>query len=194
MITAGSWLFRWLWLLIIVPFVGMFFLKRRLTNDADFRVWWDRKLFGLPFIGKGYTLLVNQRFAKTMSILLDGGISIVDSLSLSGRATGSAWVEKLTGEGTEEVRHGASLSTVLGKIPPLSDTLPEWVRIGEASGGLGRLLSDAGERYRYRWEQYVDRCLSMFEIAVIIAVGGFVLLIVLSILLPIFSLTKVIGR
>lgn len=194
MIAFGTWFLRWLWLIVLVPVAAMMLLRRRIASDEDFRVKWDRWLFGLPLFGRGYMLLVNQRFAKTMAILLEGGVSLIDSFALSGRATGSLWVARMAKEGAETVRHGANLSDVVGRIAPLAETLPEWIKIGEAGGGLARLLSDAGEKYRYRWEKFVNRSLSVFEMALIFAVGAFVLIIVLSILLPIFSLTRVIGH
>jgi len=99
--------------------VAVWKLKSRLRSDASFRARWDRKLFGWPVIGRGYRMLVNLRFARTMAILLNGGVSLIESLLLSGRASGSAWIAELAEEESESVKHGLSLSEAVANIPPL---------------------------------------------------------------------------
>lgn len=189
MIGLGSWL---MWGLLLVPLLAGFFLylRGRLSRDADFRVRWDRRLFSIPLWGRGYTILVNMRFARTLSILLHGGISLIDGLVLAARATGSAWVERLATRETESVRHGSSLSDAVRRIVPLSLSLPGLIQVGEASGGLEKLLDSAGKRYQDHWDRFSGRCLSFLEPLLILFIGGFVLLVTLAVLLPVLSLSK----
>jgi len=153
----------------------------------------DRWLFRLPVLGRGYLLLANLRCARTLAILLRGGVGLVDALPLAGRATGSAWIARLAAEEAEAVRHGSSLADAIRRIPPLAEVLPAWIQAGEASGALDRLLDTAGSAMQHRWDRFVTRTLSWLEPALIFAVGGFVLLVVLSVLLPIISLNRLIG-
>jgi len=162
----------------------------RLRRDPKLRERLDRRLFALPLVGPGYTLLVNVRFARTLALLLEGGVGMIEGIQLAGRATGSAWVARLAETEAETVRHGGTLSEAVRKIPPLKSTLPGWIYIGEASGGLARLLENAGRRYQERWERFVTRSLGLLEPFLIIVIGGFVLLVTLSVLLPVISLTR----
>ncbi|NQT92115.1 MAG: type II secretion system F family protein [Lentisphaerae bacterium] len=145
-------------------------------------------------IGGGYGILVGLRFSRTLSILLQGGVSAVEALALAGEATGSCWMSEIAASEAESVRHGSSLSEAVARIPPLADTLPGWIQVGEASGNLARLLESAGERYQVRWDRYISRSLSFLEPVLILAIGSFVLLITLAVLLPVLSLTQGIGR
>jgi general secretion pathway protein F len=189
----GNVLGQWLWLFALIAGSALYMFRRRLQSDEEFRARWDQLLFRFPMVGHGRRLLVSQRFARTFSLLLSGGISMVDSIRLSGRATGSVWLARLSAEGSEEIRHGKSVADTVGGMPVLRDTLCEWIRIGEASGGLDRLLAGAGERYRGEWEKYIGRCLSILEPLMIVIVGAFVLIITLSVLLPILSMSKAVG-
>jgi type II secretory pathway component PulF len=147
-------------------------------------------LFRTPLVQRGYSALVNLRFARTLSLLLGGGVSLVDGVILAGRATGSAWVARLAESGAEALRHGKNLAEAVRAIEPLSASLPGWIQAGEASGKLENLLENAGDRYQQQWDRLISRGLSVLEPLLILAVGLFVLLIALSILLPVMSLNQ----
>jgi general secretion pathway protein F len=174
--------------------VGGGYVRMRMGRDAGFRSRLNRWLFGIPLLGRGYRLLVCLRFSKTLSVLLRGGVSVIDGLVLAGRATGSAWIEELAGAEAESVRHGSSLSDAVRRIPPLAASLPAWIQVGEAGGGLESLLERAGHRYEYAWDRFVGRSLSLLEPLLILIVGGFVLLVTLSVLLPVISVTQSVGQ
>jgi general secretion pathway protein F len=185
-----------LWGAPVLALVGVFvvsYVRRRLAADLEWRCRVDRMLFRVPVIGRGYTIVANLRCARTLAILLKGGVGMVEALALAGRATGSAWVGRLAEEESKAVRHGSSLADAIRRIPPLAAALPAWIQAGEASGSLEKLLETAGTAMQQRWNRFVTRTLSWLEPVLIFSVGAFVLLVVLSVLLPIVSLNKLIG-
>jgi general secretion pathway protein F len=190
----GSFISRWGWLLFTALGSGVAYLVWRIRKDEDFAVKWDRFLFRLPVFGKGYRIVVCQRFTKTMAILLEGGVSIIDAMILSGRATGSRWIAGLCAEQAEEVRHGVKLSEAIKMIPVLSESIAEWVAVGETTGGLERMTARAGDRYSRMWDSYMAKALGILEPVILIIVGGFVLLITLSVLMPVISMSRMIGE
>jgi len=194
MMGLGSFLMRWGLLVVALVAIAAVALRRRIRRDEEFRRSLNRRVFGIPLVGRGYGILVGLRFSRTLSILLQGGVSAVEALELAGEATGSSWMREIAATEAESVRHGSSLSDAVSRMPPLADTLPGWIQVGEASGGLARLLESAGERYQVRWDRYISRALSFLEPVLILAIGSFVLLITLAVLLPVLSLTQGIGR
>ncbi len=190
MIFLGKWILPLGIPALVLLALAVYFERRRVAGDAEQQVLWDRQLFRLPLWGRGYTALVNLRFARTLTLLLSGGVSLVEGLGLAGRATGSPWVGRLAEQGSESLRHGKSLADVVRAIPPLSGSLPGWLQAGEASGKLEELLANAGDRFQQQWERLVSRSLSVLEPVLILVVGGFVLVVALSILLPVLSLNR----
>jgi general secretion pathway protein F len=185
---------RWGLPLALIPLGWGVVHVRRTRRDAEYRERWDRWRFRWPLWGPGYTLLVNLRFARTLSLLLRSGLSLIEGARLAGRATGSPWVCRLAGEAAESVRHGAALSETVRGIPPLAETLPGWLQVGEATGDMANLLDGAAARLEDRWERYTTRALAFLEPVLILAIGGFVLLIALSVLLPVINLTQGLAR
>lgn len=189
-LSVGETAAKWGWLCLGVPVAAVLCARRKLRGSADAKLRWDKMLFRMPVLGRGYGILVNLRFARTLAILVQGGVSLIDAVVLAGRATGSAFVAQLAESEAETIRHGSSLSDAIRRIPPLSQSLPGWIQVGEAGGELERLLECAAQRYENHWNRFITRCLSLLEPLLILAVGVFVLLITMAVLLPVLSITR----
>jgi len=178
---------------VLLPLVliGLLYLIRsRSTRDLDFAVRINVMIFRIPLIGRAYTALVNLRFARTLALLLEGGVSLVEGLPLAGRATGSIYISEQTGQQADAVRHGSSLADAIRRIPPLSGSLPGWIQAGEASGNLGGLLEQAAIRSQQAWERMIARSMEMLEPLLILIIGVLVLILALAVLLPVLSLNN----
>jgi len=189
MISLGSLVATWGLPLMIVIVAGVVATLRYIKSDSARIQAMNRVLFRLPVIGTGYTALVNLRFARTLSLLLHGGVQLIDAMKLAGEATGSSWVSHLLTNQADSVKHGASLADALRKIQPMV-ALAGWIHVGEASGALEHLLKSAGDRFEQQWERFLSRVTVLIEPVLILIIGIFVLLVVLSILLPIMSLNQ----
>lgn len=188
MIGIGEFLAMFGPLLLAVVAAGVFLGRRRIRRDPSLTIAADRLLFLIPALGRAYTLLVNLRFARTLSLLLGGDITLIEGMKLAGAATGSPWVNHMLEKEAESVRHGCTLAEALRRVPPLSESLARWTQVGESGGQLPELLESAGQRFMQQWERFISRFTALLEPALIVAVSAFVLLVVLSVLLPIMSL------
>ncbi len=193
MMLAGRILLWSLPVAVLAGLAGRAALRKKMAQDAAFRAEVDRLWFRLPLVGRGYRLVANLRCARTLAILLKGGVGLVDALPLAGRSTGSVWIASLMEAEAHAVRHGASLADAIRRIPPLAVSLPAWIQAGEASGALEKLLDTAGDAFQNQWNRFAARTLSWLEPALILLIGLFVLLVTLSVLLPILSMNKMLG-
>ncbi len=180
-----------IWLPALVLSLGLVVVwgRRRWRSDLEVQRQGLRRLDRVPLYRQGARTLVALRFARTLVLLLRGGVSAVDALELAGLATGNAWVADLVRQQAEAVKHGTSLSNAIRAVPPL-ESLSGWMKAGEASGDLIALLDKAADRLQQRWQTYLTRTTSLLEPVLILMVGAFVLLIALAILLPVLSLNS----
>lgn len=190
MLAIGRWVLPALAPLALAALAGIAWWRARLAADERWRRRRDRFLFRVPVWGEAYGALVNLRFARTLALLLRGGVTLVEGIGLAGRATGNAWTLDLCGALAEQVRHGQKFSDALRVTPPLNTSLPAWVRAGEVSGQLDVMLESAATRYQQQWDRRMARLLSLLEPALILVVGVFVLLVALSILLPVLRMNR----
>lgn len=190
MMAFGRWVVPVGGPLLAAAVLAAVYARKRMQREEAFRIAWDRALFRVPVFGRGYAVLVNLRFSRTLALLLSGGVPLVEGVALAGRATGSPWVGGLTDKAAEDVRHGMSLAEAVRRVEPLAGSLPGWIQAGEASGQLEGLLENAGTRFQQYWDRLVSRSLAFLEPVLILCVGVFVLLIALAILLPVLSLNR----
>lgn len=174
--------------LLLLP-LTVWLIRRSWRMSEASKLRWLARLDRAPLYRRGSRTLASLRFARTLVVLLRGGVNAVEALDLAGQATGNSWVADLIRQQTEAVRHGTSLSNAIRAVPPL-ESLSGWIKAGEASGDLVSLLDKAADRLQQRWQTYLARTLSLLEPALILMVGVFVLLVALAILLPVLSLNQ----
>lgn len=169
--------------------VGIFLHGRsELRESARRRLEWI--LGSLPFLRRVRDVLAGFRFAHTLSLLLRGGVPLIDAALLAGRATGRYDVSEGVESGVEKVRQGETLAASLRCVPALSQTVVGWIEAGEASGQLESLLKHAAARLQRQWERQVNRWMSLLEPILTLFVSAVVLLVALAVLLPILNVTK----
>ena len=165
-------------------------LRRRLRTDAELRMRVDRRLFALPLVGAGWRNLTSLRFVRVLGLLLERGVGLIESVPLAGRASGSAWLADCARRETDAMGQGKPLVEVIRGIRPLHPSLAAWVQAGEAGGNLIGLLDNAAQRFQQRWERLASRGMLVLEIGLTLAVGLFVALIALAVLLPVLQMNK----
>ncbi len=178
--------------LLAAAAIALGIAAHRLRRDPARAAAWHGRLLRLPLAGPGWGLLAALRFARTLALLLNGGVPLVDGLRLAGEATGNLWIAARTAESADAVRHGSSLADAVRRLPPL-DVLAGWVQVGETSGTLPALLESAADRLERRWQRFLARRLNALEPLLILGIGLFVLVVVLAILLPILTLNQRLG-
>jgi general secretion pathway protein F len=151
---------------------------------------WEAVLERLPVVATARNALAGLRFARTLALLLRGGVPLVEALPLAGKATGRRDISEASESMAERVRHGSSLAEAVRAVPALGGRLPGWIQAGEAGGQLEDLLESAAARLQTQWERSTARWIALLEPALTLLVSAFVLAIALAVLLPILSMTR----
>lgn len=154
---------------------------------ASHRLLVDTLLLSLP--GNVIQSLYYSRFARNLGFLLEGGLPMLKALSLSAKSMGNRKLESSVLEAERRVAEGQSLSSTLEGFPPVFIQL---ISTGEKSGRLPDTLNRAAQSYEEEFNRKVNRVVSLFEPAMILAMGLVVLFIVLAVLLPMFQLNQLI--
>ncbi len=182
----------WIALLIAVA-AGMLLLAALLRQPAT-RTAWHRLLLRLPLFGRLSRTLNTARFARTLSILTASNVPILDALRISAEVLSNLSMRHAVEQATLKVREGASLNRALeqaGCFPPMTLNL---IASGEASGRLEAMLEQSARIQEREVESAINTLLGLFEPLLILFMGGIILLIVLSLMLPIFDLNTLIQK
>ncbi|MBL4621382.1 MAG: type II secretion system inner membrane protein GspF [Immundisolibacteraceae bacterium] len=181
--------FGWLIVLLIGAGIALLIAARRTTNGR-FRT--DKALLKAPLIGPLIATMEIARFTRTMGLVCGSSVPVPDALQLSASAIENRPIHAAVINAKKEVIEGISLYAALrpsGYFPPV---LLQLINSGESSGNLAELLQKAADLLETEFEARVKMLVGLLEPALIVAMGGIVLLIVLAILVPILDLNTLV--
>ena len=146
-----------------------------------------------PF--SGFSRQLNAaRFAGSLATLVQSDVPLVDAIATAAAVTPNMFVRKQALEVATRVREGTSLHRAMDEARVFPPMLVAIVASGESSGKLGPVLARAGVDLDRDLDALVATLMGLIEPAVLLTMGGIVLLMVLSILLPIINLNNLAGQ
>ncbi len=150
----------------------------------------DEILLKIPRVGP---LIISDqvaRFARTMSVLLKGGVSLQRALEIAETVVTNQILKEAVSRARELVRNGESLGGSLRQSPYFPRLAVAMIQTGERSGQLEELLMKTAQGYESEVGQIVATITSIVEPVMILLIGSMVLFMVLSVLLPIFEMSQ----
>ncbi len=193
LIAVSDFARAWGWLALLAAAAGCGLLARALRLPAA-RLKLHRLLLRTPLFGALSRELNSARLMQSLSTLTDAGVSVWESLRVAARMLTNLPMREAAMDAAREVSEGKPAAEALdrnGLFPPLCIQL---IASGEASGELHQLLGRAAETQERELSARINTLTSLLQPVLIMLVGGFVLLIVLSILMPIFEMNRLIGQ
>lgn len=130
-------------------------------------------------------------FCRTLALLLEGGISLISSISLASRAVPNKYLLDRMKEVPDSIKNGESLSDSLKKTEYFPHLALDMIRIGESSANLEGMLYDVAEVYDERIRNRISTLVSLIQPIIIIFMGLIVALMLLAVYLPIFNIIRV---
>ncbi len=181
----------WLILIAVVGgIIGFMTWMRQPGRGKEF----DRFLLKLPFIGASFQKFSTSQLARTLATLLGGGIPLVNSLEIAARSTGNRHMGAELEIVAVRVREGQSFSATLLERQTVPDVAIKMIEVGESTGALTEMLNSLADFYDEEIETEVARFVTLIEPAMLVFMGVVIAGIVLSLYLPLFQLTSVIGN
>jgi general secretion pathway protein F len=158
------------------------------------RVAIHRFLWRAPMLGRILRHLDAARLAATLSILVGSRVPILQSLEAGTGVMTLVPMREALAAAARGVREGMPLARALGATRAFPPVMVHLIASGETSGRLDAALERAARQQQDDISTRLAAFAALFEPAMILVMGGVVLVIVLAILLPIFQLNQLIGK
>ena len=184
---VGFW-----WLVIILVGVLVVVLGQFKKTTPGIKMSATLKL-NLPFVKGLFLLLYNSRFARISQILLSTGVSVLDTLKISGESTNNILVQQSIERATEKVKAGRTLSESIKDQPYIMPLIPQMAAIGEQSGKMDEMLGKAAQVYEDELDEKIAAISTLIEPILMLALAGMAGVLVGGVLFPIYSLVDSIG-
>lgn len=191
LIALSDFLRAWGWLLALGLAAGAVGAGYALHRD-EVRREAQRRLLRLPLLGRFIRGVNTARFTRTLSILTRSGVPALDAMTIGADVVSNLPMREAVQRAAAKVREGEAIHRALGAerlFPPITLHM---IANGELSGELENMLARAAEHQEREVETLRQGVMGIVGPAVILVMGGLVLLIVLAILLPVFDLNQLV--
>ncbi len=181
----GQWV---LIVLVVVSIAGILFSRSETGG-----VLRDRWVLRLPVLGHLRRLYLDVQSSRTMATLLRGGAPLTEAIAVAADGTENATYRASLRQVRDLVTQGNSLHRSM-EITGLMDSLGlEMIEVGEFTGSLEVMLGHVADSYDEILERRVNTAVSLLEPAVLVSMGVFLAVVLLSLYLPLFNTAQVVG-
>ena len=191
LIGISSFLKRFWWLVLAAVLGVIVTISWHISTPAGRRQW-DQLKLSLPGFSDLSIKTTAARFARTLSSLLQSGVSLITSLQIVKNIVDNVILADIINEACDELEKGKSLSQFFRGNKYFPPMLVQMMAVGEQSGTLDTMLAKAADSYEKEVEAKILALTSMIEPVMILSMGLVVSFIVVSILLPIFEMNQLI--
>jgi len=176
---------------------AVFFIFYLLFKIPTIRLWKDRQILRLPFIGQ---LLIEKEvstFARNLATLIKSGLPIFESLKICGPSQSNFEYKKTINDLSDNLEKGSSISEFLNKpacrllFPPL---VSDMVAVGEKTGSIDQSLEYVSQFYEDDIEETATNLTTILEPALLLIIGLVVAFVAFAIISPIYQLTGALGQ
>ena len=177
-------------ILIVVLFfaVGLYYFYKKYTNNKDNKIFIDKKILAIPFLGNFILNSELERFSSTMELLLASGTNLDIALGECSKIFNNQYLSNIVMNAKNDVIEGKDFiaSMKYGQVFP--DIFIQLISSGYRSGNLEKMFNKVSNYMKSEIENKRSVFLSLLEPIVIIFMGGFIMMIVLAILIPIMQM------
>jgi len=166
---------------------------RRYIRTEKGKYKWHAVLLRMPIFGKIFAKVAIARFSRTFASLMGAGVSVLESLEVTGRAVGNRVFQRELEEIAKNVKNGQSLGRQLVEAPFFPPIVGQMMIVGEETGKIDEILVKVADFYEQEVDAVIDSVASIIEPIMIIILGSIVGLIAASVMGPIAGLSKNIG-
>jgi type IV pilus assembly protein PilC len=175
-------------LFIFMGAIAAVFLFRYYRKTQSGRWTVDSAILKMPLFGPLMVKVSISRVTRTLSTLLGGGVSMLESLKITSSTAGNVLLEKSVMDVRRQVTEGRNLTESFKATGRFPFMMTQMISVAEATGTLDRMLSKLADFYDDEVQNTVSSLLSIMEPVMMIFVGGIVGVLILSMYLPIFNL------
>lgn len=191
-LTLSGLLQRYWWL-VLLGIGGLVAVIIQLGKKDQVAYVFDVLQLKVPILGTFIQKTLLARMTQTLSSLINSSVPILQAIEVTSKVVGNRVVEQVLLQAQKDVEQGESLAKPMVDhwfFPPL---IIQMIQVGESSGELDEMLKKVSEIYDQEVQEASDKLQALIEPIMIIFLSGVVGVIVLSIVVPMFSMFETFG-
>jgi type IV pilus assembly protein PilC len=176
---------------IIIPLVSLVVSVLIYNRTREGHVRLCKLALCMPLAGRISSQAFVATFCRTMATLLSAGVSILESFDILSEMTNNVAIKDAVVQSKQNMIEGSSVSLAMAESGFFPNMVTRMVQVGESSGTLPAVLDRASSYYETKVDTTMTILLNLLGPLVIVIVGGIVMVGVVALYLPIFSMSDI---
>jgi type II secretory pathway component PulF len=190
-IVGISEILRHYGLFVLAALIGAGFGLRTWLVSATGRRAWEGAILRAPVLGPLVSQFAMSRFCRMLGTLLGAGVPLVNSLNVARRSIGNQILVDAVSNSIDRVKEGKQLGPSLGDCRTLfSGATLEMISVAEESGRLDKELVRLADTTEGDLDRQLKTSVALAEPLMLFLIAGFVGVIFIGMVIPIFSLQE----
>jgi len=172
--------------------VIIFYSYKNYVRKIENKISFDQRVLNIPLLGNFILNSELERFSSTMELLLASGTNLDVALDECSKIFDNKFLSKIVVDAKNDVVEGKDFIVSLKNEGIFPDIFIQLISSGYRSGNLAKMFNKVSHFMKSEIENKRAIFLSLLEPVVIILMGGFIMLIVLAILIPIMQMNTLV--
>lgn len=178
------------WVIILTIIASVIILVGKWIGSVSGRVFVDNFKLSVPVIKNVFTQLYLVQSLRVMSLSLANGVSVMDTLADCKNTVQNKLYQDFLRDVELKVQEGSGISSGFAKVKFIPPLVKQMITTGEETGNLPIVMGKIADHYETELLKYLQTLSKLAEPIMLILMGGLVGVIVSSLILPIFSLSR----
>ena len=189
LIAMASFTVRW-WPLILVGLLGLLVAVGWAIRSERGRLAIQRAVVSLPMIGPMCRLLYAARLLRTLGVMLESGIPLLDGVEVTRGTVGNCRFAEFLDVVEQNVKEGKNLSEPFSRSELFAPAVKQMVHTAELTGTTGSVMVKLADHYDEEVDVRLKALTSLLEPAIVVVMGSVVAFIAMSLFLPLFKISR----
>lgn len=177
--------------IIILLSLGVFIYFFSKTTKGKRQI--DKLKIKLIIVKQFSKISLTSRFCRSLKILIDSGIPIVSSMDICSSLLGNLYLKEKFIFAVDEIKRGASISNALYSTNFFPTLVTETIFISEKTANLSYSLDILSNIYEEELQHKIQKLTTIIEPALILFIALIVVILIIAIFIPLFSMLNNIG-
>lgn len=162
----------------------------RLHKLPGGRYFLDRMALRMPLVGRLNGQIIQTRFARTMGILIQSGIPVLQALEVMEGVAGNVCISGAIHKARVNIAEGDSIAFPLQASGVFDPIVVQMIAVGEESGTVDEMLLKISEYFDKEFVYSVEQAAAMAEPLLIMLAALLIGGMVIATLLPVFEVSR----
>jgi len=172
---------------VVALVVGAILLARTQSGHR----FLSKVVLRLPLFGKLFSEAFIAMFCKTVATLLEAGVPVLEAFEIVRGMSSNDVIVSAIARVKQHVTGGSNVALGMAAAGFFPNLVVKMAQVGEESGSLASILRKTSEHYERRITSTIDAMTGLLEPIMITTIGAIVLVVVIALYLPIFTMSDV---